>query len=164
MAVKIFQRDKEGSVPEAPATVPGQIGNLRIKQRLSITRNISQLMNADWVVHYSLLIYIEINCSIIFVAVFKFRCEKEKIDPEKRLAEEVPHDLEFRLKTRQIFFDDVRGGREGVPLSEVLLIGDIVDLLEFGGITQENKSECLRARSRPHVFLIRLNFVSVAAS
>jgi len=78
----------------------------------------------------------------MFVAVFEFRCEKEGIDAKKRLAE-VAHDSEVLLKSRQMSFDGLRGEREGVPLSEVLKLSCIVDLLELGGLTQENISKCL---------------------
>ena len=64
------------------------------------------------------------------------------IDAKKRLAE-AAHDLEVQLECRQFGFDDLRGEREGVPLSEVLKLSCIVDLLELGAFTQENISKCL---------------------
>jgi len=48
------------------------------------------------------------------------------------------------LEKREARFDELRGEREGVPLSIVLLLSSVVDLLEFGALTQEDISKCLR--------------------
>jgi len=46
---------------------------------------------------------------------------------------------------RRDVYDDLRGERDGLPLVEVLAFDQIIDLLVFQGITQEQLSECLRS-------------------